>query len=70
MRELKKELWPNKVRLNKVEGSTGEMRDIETWLGENMGPFKGEWNVVWDYSHTDFYFRNGKNATLFALRWS
>lgn len=68
MRELKKELWPHRVRLE--SDWTHEINPIETWLGERLGPFRGRWNAVYLVNHTDFYFRSGEDATLFALKWS
>ena len=69
MRALKKELWPYCVSFD-VEQTQYTMYDVETWLGENMGAFRGRWNAVYRHDGTDFYFRQGKDATLFALRWS
>ena len=69
MRVLKKELWPHKVAVN-VEGPTPEkIDDIEAWLGEHYGAFKSRWNAVYHYNRTDYYFRQGRDATMFALRW-
>lgn len=66
MRHLKQELWPYMITV----GNTSENYDREVWLEENMGPFKGRWNVVYRYTAVDFYFRNSKDATIFTLRWS
>lgn len=68
MRSLKKELWPCRV----VVGSDykKDITPIEIWLGQQFGTFKGRWNVVYQYNETHFYFKNPKDATLFALRWS
>jgi hypothetical protein len=67
MRKLKQELWPHMVKLDKKDL---ELPNVEIWLGDTMGPFRGRWNVVYNYSSTDFYFKNQQDATLFALRWS
>lgn len=64
MRTLKKLIWPHKVSVPVLENA-----DIEYWLGENMGIFKGKWNVVYNHKTIDYYFRNEKDAILFALRW-
>jgi hypothetical protein len=69
MRVLKKELWPYKVKVNEAEFTTS-VTEIEVWLGKQLGTFKGRWNVVYQSNHTYFYFRQGEDATLFALRWS
>jgi hypothetical protein len=69
MRQLKKEIWPAKIPIYKDEFDAGHY-EIECWLGENMGPFKGRWNQVPSMKGVDYYFRNTKDATMFALRWS
>jgi hypothetical protein len=51
-------------------GNPSENYEREVWLGENMGPFKGRWNVVYRVNAVDFYFKNSKDATIFTLRWS
>lgn len=68
MRALKKELWPYRVTVR--SDIRHDITPVETWLGEQLGTFRGRWNVVYLYNQTDFYFRNGEDATLFALRWS
>jgi len=68
MRVLKKELWPNKVELD-LDQSDPKLVEIETWLGERYGACKSRWNLVLHYNHAAFYFRQGADATLFALRW-
>lgn len=47
-----------------------EHYEIECWLGEQYGPFKGRWNTVPRYKAVDYYFRNSKDANWFALRWT
>lgn len=69
MRVLKKELWPAKIKI-KLPDSHVRHISIEDWLGENMGAFKGRWNMVPRYDSVDYYFRNSKDATMFALKWS
>ena len=65
MRELKKELWPFRVQVTPPQDD-----EIEQWLGQNMGAYKGRWNVVYSSNRLDYYFRNGEDSTLFALRWA
>ena len=67
MRELNKEIWPYKVTIN--SDWKQEITSVEIWLGEQLGTFKGRWTVMYRYNCTDFYFRRGEDATLFALRW-
>ena len=69
MRVLKKELWPYKVTAN-VDDTTMEIDKVETWLGEHYGEFRIRWNAVYQHNRTDYYFRQGQDATMFALRWS
>ena len=69
MRMLKKELWPYKVKVNDKEFTTS-ITEMEIWLGEQLGTFKGRWNVVYQYNQTDFYFRLQEDAMIFSLRWS
>ena len=48
-----------------------EMRD---WCTKNFGPGGRSRHFRWRYGWLDndvtFYFRNGKDAMLFTLRWS
>ena len=69
MRVLKKELWPAKVTIPKDISDVSHYK-IEEWLGEKLGPFKGRWNQIPTYKGVDYYFRSGKDASMFALRWS
>jgi hypothetical protein len=68
VRVLKKELWPYRVKVN--EGNTEDITSIEIWLGEKLGTFKGRWNIVYQYKHTDFYFKEQGDAVIFALKWA
>ena len=69
MRKLKKELWPNSVEIH-LDQYHARHAVIEEWLGDNMGAFKGRWNFVPHHSGVCYYFRNGKDSTMFSLRWS
>jgi hypothetical protein len=69
MRVLKKELWPHKVAVN-VDDTTMKIDEIELWLGKTCGVFRDQWNAVYQHNRTDYYFRQGRDATMFALRWS
>jgi hypothetical protein len=69
MRQLKKELWPYKVELN-IDSSQPQSREVEIWLGKHYGAFKSRWNAVYQYDRTDYYFTQGRDATMFALRWT
>lgn len=65
-RKLKQELWPHMVKVNRPS----ESYEMESWLGEHLGAFKSQWNAVYHRSSTDFYFKQGRDATMFSLRWS
>lgn len=69
MRKLKKDVWPYNVKVNKNEFSTS-VTEMEIWLGEQLGTYKGRWIVVYQSNETYFYFREGKDATMFSLRWA
>ena len=69
MRVLKKELWPHRVELD-IDQTQSKIAEVETWLGKYHGAFKTRWNVVYRWDHTVFYFREGQDATMFALRWA
>ena len=68
MRILKKELWPHSIKIKEL--TNDDVYDIENWLGETLGTFKGRWNVVYEFNHTDFYFKEKEDAMIFSLRWS
>lgn len=67
-RRLRKELWPHQVTVN--SDLKKDITEIEIWLGNQLGTFKGRWNVVYQFNRTDFYFRDQGDATLFALKWA
>jgi hypothetical protein len=69
MRVLKKELWPYKVAVN-VDDTTTKIDEIELWLSTTYGTFSDQWTAVYQHKRTDYYFRQGKDATMFSLRWS
>lgn len=69
MRQLKKEFWPHMISFDKAESSM-KIYYIEEWLKENIGPKRQRWNMVCHYDGTDVYFKQGKDATMFLLRWS
>jgi hypothetical protein len=68
VRVLKKELWPHSIKIKEL--TDDDVYDIENWLGEKLGIFKGRWNVVYEYNHTDFYFKEQGDAVIFALKWA
>jgi len=70
MRVLKKELWPHCVTLDGVDDTRLKIDDVEIWLADRLGAFKSNWNAVYHYNRTDFYFKSGDDALMFKLKWS
>ena len=67
MRELKKAIWPHKVTIKDGVAAS----DAEIWLGETMGIYKGRrWTFIILFGSVEFYFKDGKDAIMFALRWA
>ena len=69
MRQLKRELWPFKVNLD-VDDSRMKIDKVEQWLGDRVGAFRTNWNAVYKFNGTDYYFKKGEDATMFALTWA
>jgi len=69
MRVLKKELWPYKIVLDD-DVHKHDIVIVESWLGKHMGAFRERWNTVYLFDETHFYFRDQRDATWFALRWT
>jgi hypothetical protein len=68
MRELKRELWPVKVAVPDTRDTT--LTEMEIWMGEKFGTFKGRWNFVQHFKGVDVYFRNEQDAIMFSLKWA
>jgi hypothetical protein len=66
MRRLKKQLWPHKTKLNLLHSTT----EVEEWLGKTLGKFKGKWNVVYQSTSIEYYFKQDRDLTMFMLRWA
>jgi hypothetical protein len=60
--------WPYRITVHELK--TGNMDTVEDWLDQNVGVFREQWNTVYFYNYSDFYFRDAGHATLFALRWT
>ena len=65
MRKLKKSIWPHKVTIKTGDGGI----DAAIWLNQ-MGIKGRRWNFILLFGSVEFYFKDGEDATLFALRWS
>ncbi len=53
--------------------STGQWRDLQIWLIDNVGYYNNYVFVGVDTYNGDnrvYYFAHEKDATMFALRWS
>lgn len=50
------------VRLSQIDAGSLKLNDVRDWCEENFGD---NWIYEWD----KFYFKNPKDATVFALRW-
>lgn len=71
MRELNRRTWPYQVVINdSVYDCADKFRDIGLWLGPNIGSYRKHWHMTATSRSTKYYFKNGQDATLFALRWS
>ena len=46
--------------------------EIRQWCEQSYGPGgrKNRWRFGWTQKDATFYFRSGKDAMMFALRWS
>jgi hypothetical protein len=46
--------------------------DMRTWCEHSYGPGgrKNRWRFGWIDKDSTFYFRSGKDAMMFVLRWS
>lgn len=66
MRRLKKQLWPHKTKLNLLHSTT----EVEEWLGNTLGKFKDKWNVVYQSTSIEYYFKQDRDLTMFMLRWA
>lgn len=69
MRVLKKSLWPYKITIDKPSDSLN-LTEMEIWLGNYFKTYHKKWYIIQGFSHTEFYFKNEKDATMFVLRWS
>lgn len=51
-----------------------EHHEIKEWCEHNFGPGgrsrKLRWRFGWTDKEDTYYFKSGKDATLFTLRWS
>ena len=70
MRELKKEVWPYKVVIQRKKDGDDGVTNKEIWLGTHLGTYRGRWNILFRPSEIHFYFRHQADAVMFSLRWA
>jgi len=53
-------------------GTDKREQEMSLWCEEMFGPGgrKWRWRFGWIGKNTTFYFKSGKDAMLFTLRWS
>ena len=66
-RILNKKHWPHKISLTTEQRAT--IDDILEWLGEHVGSHADQWNIVYQWRCTHFYFKNSRDAMWFSMRW-
>jgi hypothetical protein len=69
MRELKRDLWPHKVVIKDRDQQA--ITEMKVWLEQKLGVSHYQWTSVYYIGgKADFYFKQEKDATLFAIKWS
>jgi len=60
-----------KHKITVPSGSKNE-HDMRKWCENSYGPSgrRNRWRFGWTDKDSTFYFRNGKDAMMFVLRWS
>jgi len=55
-----------------VPGNHKHEHDMRDWCEQSYGPGgrKNRWRFGWVQTDSTFYFRSGKDAMMFVLRWS
>ena len=69
MRVLNKKYWPCLVTIPKPSDSLN-LTEMEIWLGKQFKTYHKRWYIVQGFSHTEFYFKNEKDANWFIMKWS
>jgi hypothetical protein len=59
-------------RSNWLHGGVALNREMREWCEQSFGPGgrRNRWRFGWTDEDGTFYFRNGKDAMMFTLRWS
>ena len=55
-----------------VSGKGTHEREMRSWCEQTYGPGgrKQTWRFGWIQSDSTFYFKHGKDASMFLLRWT
>lgn len=57
-----------------IDETTGHVVDVADWCEKTFGPGgrsrKLRWRRGWTDKDITFYFREGKDASMFLLKWS
>jgi hypothetical protein len=68
----RKSKYKHKVTVRREEGKANKNPDMISWCEQTFGRGgrRERWRFGWIDSDSTFYFKNGKDAMLFTLRWS
>lgn len=68
----RKSKYKHKVMFN--SRMVAKHNEIQAWCTQSFGPGgrskKLRWRFGWTEKHDTYYFKSGKDAMLFTLRWS
>ena len=69
----RKSKYKHKVMISPSRAGS-EHTEIKAWCEKTFGPGgrskKLRWRFGWTDSTDTYYFKNGRDATMFVLRWS
>lgn len=70
----RKSKYKHKVMFDSKSQLKHPHHEVKTWCEENFGPGGRSRKLRWRFGWTDktdtYYFKSGKDAMLFTLRWS
>jgi hypothetical protein len=66
MRQLNKAIWPHCITVGQGDNYAAITR-AEKWATQKLGKKTHRWTMVQGYESTRFYFKEGRDATLFSL---
>lgn len=61
-----------KHKITMPTGSGNREHEMREWCEQSYGPGgrKQRWRFGWIHKDSTFYFKSGKDAMMFTLRWS